>query len=87
MPMDPHAIKEEAPNLEELVLLLRSETAALHQGRDAPIAFLCSMGGALAGYALATLPRKGSGSPESTENERMLIHQVIGLLNALADIY
>lgn len=72
---------------EQVISLLQQEAVAIREGRDNPLAFVCSVCGPVVEWALVNLPRTGSGSPSSTENERMLLHDLLGTINALADIY
>lgn len=81
----------DALTTEELVEHLKREVHDLSllipAGRETPIAFVGSIGLPLIKWALKELPRVGSGNAGSTENERMLLHDLIGTLNALIDIY
>lgn len=73
---------------DEIVAILRREADVMERlNSESPLSFVISVCGSMLEWGLITLPRYDSSSPHSTENERMLLHQSLGNINALADIY
>lgn len=94
MPTGPGEIKYSAMTTEQLVTHLRREADALEaliqhpeaageQPKETPIAFVGSIAGPLVEWGLTMLPR----SRGSHNQERVILHELHGLINGLTDIY